>query len=218
MCMSFKLFYFDTPMQTIQKYFTNLNNEQLEKLSRLYDIYDEWNSKINVISRKDFENFYVNHVLHSLSILKYFSFVKGTKFLDVGTGGGFPGIPLAICLPDCQFTLSDSIAKKIKVVNDVSEQLELKNVQCFSGRAEQIKGEFHFVTGRAVIALPEFVQLIRRRISGKQICAFPNGILYLKGGDFSDEIKALKMKNAIYRLQDQFEEDFFKTKKLVYLW
>jgi 16S rRNA (guanine527-N7)-methyltransferase len=209
---------FEFLMQTIQKYFSNLNSEQLEKLSQLYDIYGAWNSKINVISRKDFENFYVNHVLHSLSILKFFNFVDGTRFLDVGTGGGFPGIPLSICLPNCQLVLSDSIAKKMKVVEDIATQLKLKNVTCITGRAEQIKGQYDFITGRAVTALPDFANLIRNKISKIQKNAFPNGILYLKGGEFDDELVAVNMESEVHHLNLVFEEEFFETKKLVYLY
>jgi 16S rRNA (guanine527-N7)-methyltransferase len=204
-------------METIKKHFSSLNKDQIDKLSQLFNIYQDWNSKINVISRKDFDNFYVNHVLHSLSILKFFNFVDGTKFLDVGTGGGFPGIPLAICLPNCQLVLTDSIAKKMKVVEDIASQLELKNVTCITGRAEQIKGQFDFITGRAVTALPDFANLIRNKISKTQKNAFPNGILYLKGGEFDDELVAVNMESEVHRLNLIFEEDFFETKKLVYL-
>ncbi len=204
-------------MQSITSYFHDISDSQFDKLHSLFEIYKEWNSKINLISRKDFDNFYVNHVLHSLSIMKFFSFAEGTKLLDVGTGGGFPGIPLAICLPHCEFVLSDSIGKKMKVVKDVADQLELKNVKCITGRAEQIKGQFDFITGRAVTSLPDFVKLIRNKISKKQFNAFPNGILYLKGGDFDDEIRAVNMDYEIFNLNEHFEESFFETKKLVYL-
>jgi len=204
-------------METIKKHFPSLIKEQTDTLGKLFHLYQDWNSKINVISRKDFDNFHVNHVLHSLTILKFFQFVDDTKFLDVGTGGGFPGIPLAICLPNCQFVLSDSIGKKMKVVEDIATQLELKNVTCITGRAEQIKGQFDFITGRAVTALPDFANLIQNKISKKQKNAFPNGILYLKGGDFDDELKIVKMQSEVFLLNQYFVEDFFETKKLVYL-
>lgn len=205
-------------MQTLLKYFPHFTTNQLHQLDNLYAIYHEWNAKINVISRKDFENFYVNHVLHSISILKFFQFTSGTKFLDAGTGGGFPGIPLAICLPDCHFTLNDSIAKKMKVVEDVALQLKLDNIRCITGRSEQIHDEFDFITGRAVSALPDFIKLIRKKISSKQQNTFPNGILYLKGGDFQDEIIQTQMKYRVFNLMEQFSEEFFATKKLVYLY
>jgi 16S rRNA (guanine527-N7)-methyltransferase len=205
-------------MQTLLKYFPHFTTNQLHQLDNLYAIYHEWNAKINVISRKDFENFYVNHVLHSISILKFFQFTSGTKFLDAGTGGGFPGIPLAICLPDCHFTLNDSIGKKMKVVEDVALQLKLDNIRCIPGRSEQIHDEFDFITGRAVSALPDFIKLIRKKISSKQQNTFPNGILYLKGGDFQDEIIQTQMKYRVFNLMEQFSEEFFATKKLVYLY
>jgi len=205
-------------MHNIKHYFTELTEQQFSKLEMLNSLYRFWNTKINLISRKDFDNFYINHVLHSMSLLKYFSFLKNTSFLDVGTGGGFPGIPLAICLPDCTFTLNDSIGKKMKVVDDIVKQLDLKNVVCETGRAEDIKKSFDFITGRAVTALPPFVGLIRKKISPVNKNAFANGILYLKGGDFEDELKTLNMKHDVYNLKDHFSEEFFETKKLVYLW
>lgn len=204
-------------MQTILKYFKELSSEQIHKLSQLHEIYQDWNAQINVISRKDFDNFYVNHVLHSLSILKYFSFAPGCRFLDVGTGGGFPGIPLAICLPQCHFVLNDSIGKKIKVVQDIASQLDLKNVNCSSVRAETIREKFDYITGRAVTALPDFVKLTENKLAKSGKNQTPNGILYLKGGEFSDELKETGMKFKIFHLHEKFDENFFETKKLVFL-
>ncbi len=203
--------------EQILNYFPELKDEQIQQIESLYSLYEVWNSMINVISRKDFENFYVNHVLHSLSILKHFNFSEGTRILDVGTGGGFPGIPLAICLPHCEFVLNDSIGKKIKVAEDVADHLNLKNVRCIAERAENIREDFDFITGRAVTALPDFVKLIRNKISKNHCNAFPNGILYLKGGDFKEEMKAVCMNYKIYNLSELFKEKFFETKKLVYL-
>lgn len=205
-------------MEIIRRYFESLSQQQIDALALMYDLYNDWNTKINVISRKDFQNFYVHHVLHSLSILKFFNFTSGTTFLDVGTGGGFPGIPLAICLPHCHFTLNDSIGKKMKVVEDVVKQLHLKNVALYTGRAETIQQKFDFITGRGVTALQEFIQLIGQKISDMHKNPFPNGILYLKGGDFEDEIRNITMKYQIFQLSHHFEEDYFTTKKLVYLW
>jgi len=205
-------------MQILLKYFPHLTTNQLNQLENLHEIYQDWNTKINVISRKDFENFYINHVLHSISILKYFEFANGTRFLDAGTGGGFPGIPLAICLPDCHFTLNDSIGKKMKVVEDVAIQLKLNNVRCITCRSEHIENEFDFITGRAVTALPDFLRLIRKKISAKHMNSFHNGILYLKGGDFDEELRLTKMKYRVYNLSEEFSEEFFETKKLVYLY
>ena len=170
-----------------------------------------------MVSRKDFHALYERHVLHSLAIAKFIRFAGGTQILDVGTGGGFPGIPLAIYFPEVHFHLVDSIGKKIKVVSAVKAELNLQNVKAEQIRAEQIKSEYHFVISRAVTRLPEFVQWIHKNISQKQINALPNGVLYLKGGDIKDEIKTYKKKIFIQELSEYFDEDFFKTKKLVHL-
>ncbi len=204
-------------MQTILKYFPELPPDQLKKLSNLFSLYSEWNLKINVISRKDMEFFYIRHVLHSMSILKFFSFSNGTTFLDAGTGGGFPGIPLAICLPDCEFLLCDSIGKKMKVVEDVAHKMQLSNIKCVTERTEKIRKKFDFILGRAVTSIPAFTTLVREKISESNLNAFPNGILYLKGGDFENEISLTKMNCRIFQLDEFFNEDFFQTKKLVYL-
>lgn len=204
-------------MDIILKYFPDLSNDKIEKLEATYDIYEKWNAVINVISRKDFQNFHTNHLLHSLSILSFFKFNKGTTFLDVGTGGGFPGIPLAICLDNCNFTLNDSIAKKIKVVEDVALQLSLSNVSCVNSRVEQIQQKFDFITGRAVSALPDFVSLVKDKVSPNNRNELNNGIIYLKGGDFQNEIDLLKHKTKVFDLYQKFPLEFFETKKIVYI-
>ncbi|MEN8117287.1 MAG: 16S rRNA (guanine(527)-N(7))-methyltransferase RsmG [Bacteroidota bacterium] len=204
-------------MDIILKYFPNLNEKQIELFLQLEPLYADWNSKINVISRKDFSEFYERHVLHSLGIVKFTSFVPGSKLLDVGTGGGFPGIPLAIMFPQVQFHLIDSIGKKIKVVNGVAQSLGLANVTAEQIRAEQLKEKYDFIISRAVTRLPEFISWIRKNISEKQKNALPNGILYLKGGDLTGEIKPFKKNIFIQKLSEYFDEEFFETKKVVHL-
>jgi 16S rRNA (guanine527-N7)-methyltransferase len=205
-------------MDIILKYFPDLENEQIELFKQLEPLYADWNAKINVISRKDFSEFYERHVLHSLGIAKFTKFVRGTKILDVGTGGGFPGIPLAIMFPDVQFHLVDSIGKKIKVVNGVASALGLKNVKAEQIRAEQLKDKYDFVVSRAVTRLPEFVPWIRKNIAKKQLNAMPNGVIYLKGGDLSAEVKPFSKRNIfIQDLEEYFEEEFFETKRIVHL-
>lgn len=204
-------------MDIIFKYFTQLSEEQTEQLKKLEALYADWNSKINVISRKDFSEFYERHVLHSLGIAKFTKFTNGTKILDVGTGGGFPGIPLAIFFPEVQFHLVDSIGKKIKVVNGVIDSLGLKNVSAEQIRAEQLTPKYDFVVSRAVTRLPDFVKWIRKNISKTNINALPNGVLYLKGGDLREEIKPFGKKIFVQNLSEYFEEDFFETKKVVHL-
>ncbi len=180
-------------------------------------IYADWNARINVISRKDMDSFAVHHLLHSLGIAKVMRFKAGSKVLDIGTGGGFPGIPLAIMFPDVHFTLVDSIGKKITVVNGVVEALKLKNVTTINGRAEQVKEKFDFVVSRAVAALKDFIPWTQNKFAQKQINAFPNGILYLKGGDLAHEIYEAKVTADQFNLSDYFEEEFFETKKVVYI-
>ena len=204
-------------MILISKYFPKLNEKQIYLFEQLEPLYAEWNAQINVISRKDFLEFYEHHVLHSLGIAKLISFTPGTKILDVGTGGGFPGIPLAILFPEVQFHLVDSIGKKIKVVKGVVESLDLKNVTAEQIRAEQLTERYDFVVSRAVTRLPEFVPWVRKNISKKQINAMPNGIIYLKGGDLQEETKSFRRNIFIKNLSDFFEEEFFKTKKVVHL-
>jgi 16S rRNA (guanine527-N7)-methyltransferase len=206
-------------MILLKKYFTNLEAAQYQQLEILVDLYTEWNTRINVISRKDMENFEERHVLHSLAISKVINFTDGTKILDVGTGGGFPGIPLAIIFPRCEFTLTDSIGKKIKVVNEVKNSLGLKNINALQIRAEELKEHFDFIVSRAVTTLPEFVSWTGNKILPVNRNPLQNGILYLKGGDFDDELQDLKnWKHDVISLNAFFDEDFFETKKLVHLY
>lgn len=204
-------------METILKYFKDLTPDQIDKLSKLEELYLDWNSKINVISRKDISELYIRHVLHSLAIAKFIRFKSGTKIVDVGCGGGFPGIPLAILFPEVQFTLVDSIGKKITVVNEVASALELNNVKGINERAEKLNDRFDFVISRAVTAFPDFVSFTRKLISDKQKNALPNGIIYLKGGDFADEIKPFQKIAEVFNISDYFDESFFETKKIIYL-
>lgn len=204
-------------MQIILKYFPNLTPKQIELFEQLEPLYAEWNAQINVISRKDFSEFYERHVLHSLGIAKFTKFTPGSKILDVGTGGGFPGIPLAILYPKVQFHLVDSIGKKIKVVNKVADSLRLINVKAEQIRAEQLKDNYDFVVSRAVTRLPEFVKWVRKNVSKKQKNAIPNGIIYLKGGDLSEETAPFKKNIFIQNLAEYFDEEFFETKKVLHL-
>lgn len=201
----------------ITKYFPNLNEQQKDQFSALYDLYLSWNAQINVISRKDIEQLYERHVLHSLGIAKVISFKPQTKVLDVGTGGGFPGIPLAILFPLCYFHLVDSIGKKIKVVNAISEALHLENVFAEQARAEEVKDKFDFVVSRAVTRLPEFTEWVKGKFLKTNFNELPNGILYLKGGELGEELQGLKHKYKIYELSNYFKEEFFETKKVVFL-
>ena len=203
-------------MTLIQSYFPDLTDTQVSQFAQLEELYKDWNSKINVISRKDIDELYLRHVLHSLGIAKVVSFEPKSKIMDVGTGGGFPGIPLAILFPESQFHLVDSIGKKLKVVNGVADSLGLKNVKISHGRAEDIKGEFDFIVSRAVTAMPTFVGWVKGKISKKQNHQLKNGILYLKGGDLSEELKVFRT-TTIYELSNYFSEDFFETKKVVHL-
>lgn len=201
--------------EIILKYFPNLTNQQKSQFQQLEALYKDWNEKINVISRKDIDEFYERHVLHSLGIAKIMEFADGTKVLDIGTGGGFPGIPLAILFPNVEFTLVDSIGKKITVVNAVAESLGLKNVKAYHERAEKIKDKFHFVVSRAVTQMPVFLRWLKGKFEKEQFNPKHNGVLYLKGGDLGEELAGIKCE--IYHLKDQFEEGFFDTKKVVYL-
>ena len=204
-------------METILRYFPGLSPKQISQFSALKELYFHWNEQINVISRKDIENFYMRHVLHSLGIAKVYSFSPGMVVLDVGTGGGFPGIPLAIMFPETQFVLVDSIGKKIKVVNEVASALELSNVNAFHKRAEEVQGTFDFVVSRAVTAMPMFVAWVEKKIKkGTDPNGFPYGILYLKGGDLTEEFKGLKGNTTEFSLSQYFEDDFFETKKVIH--
>lgn len=203
-------------MTIIQKYFNDLTNEQLSQFAKLELLYKDWNSKINVISRKDIDELYLRHVLHSLSISKLISFKYGTSILDVGTGGGFPGIPLAILFPNCRFHLVDSIQKKITVVNNVVKELDLKNVKTSCSRVEAISEKYDFVVSRAVTNMKDFVSWIKFKINKNSFNDFKNGVLYLKGGDLEDELKSFKNVKT-FELSEIFNEDFFIQKKVVYL-
>ena len=205
------------PSDLILSYFPELTSKQIEQFSKLQELYVHWNEQINVISRKDTENFYERHVLHSLGIAKVIQFKKDTKIMDVGTGGGFPGIPLAILFPDCDFLLVDSIGKKIKVVNEVAHELGLKNVTGIHERAEKVAGSFDFVVSRAVTQMPEFITWVKNKVSKTSKNSLPNGILYLKGGDLSEEMKTVNQWSKEYKLKDFFEGEFFETKKVVYV-
>ncbi|NTE00674.1 16S rRNA (guanine(527)-N(7))-methyltransferase RsmG [Agrobacterium tumefaciens] len=207
----------DVKPDLILKYFPDLTAKQIDQFSQLFDLYVYWNAQINVISRKDIEELYERHVLHSLGIAKVCTFRAGESVLDVGTGGGFPGIPLAILFPDTQFYLVDSIGKKIKVVKEVASALGLENLKADHLRAEQIKEKFNFVVSRAVTRLGEFYPWIQGKFKKDAINAIPNGILYLKGGDLDEEIKESKLKAELYPLSAYFEEDFFETKYVVYV-
>jgi 16S rRNA (guanine527-N7)-methyltransferase len=203
-------------MEEITKYFPNLTEIQLQQFQKLEALYQDWNAKINVISRKDIDELYVKHVLHSLAIAKIQKFEPGTYVLDVGTGGGFPGIPLAILFPETRFYLIDVILKKINVVKAVAEGLELKNVKAEQMRAENVKGDFDFIVSRAVTNMPDFVSWIKDKIKKQNKHLLPNGILYLKGGDLTQELADFP-KATEYNIADFFENDFFETKKVVHL-
>ena len=203
-------------MEVIRKYFSELKDVQYERFAALLSLYVGWNNKINVISRKDMDHFYVHHVLHSLGIAKVINFLPGTKVLDVGTGGGFPGIPLAILFPDAEFLLVDSIGKKIRVVEEVVDALGLENVKARQVRAETIDDQFDFVVSRAVTSLPVFTAMVKHLIKPGSSHPLPNGILYLKGGDFDAELEQILWQNKVFDLSQWFEEAFFETKKLVH--
>ncbi len=203
-------------MELIKKYFKSLTEDQLSQFEQLEGLYKEWNAQINVISRKDIDELYLRHVLHSLGIVKVQSFKPKARVLDVGTGGGFPGIPLAILFPATKFHLVDSIGKKIKVVTEVANSIGLKNVTASHERAEKVKGEFDFIVSRAVTNMDDFVKWTRKKVAKKQQHELSNGILYLKGGDLTNELVNFP-KTTLYNLQDYFSEDFFETKKVVHI-
>ena len=199
----------------IKKYFPEISHTQEEQFRKLEEVYKSWNEKINVISRKDTDSLYEKHILHSLGIAKVMPFAPGTKVLDIGTGGGFPGIPLAILFPEAHFTLIDSIGKKITVVNAVAEAVGLTNVTAVHGRAEKLKEKFHFVVSRAVTQMPEFLRWLKGKFEKEQFNPKHNGVLYLKGGDLAEELAGLKCE--IFQLKNYFDGEFFETKKVVYL-
>lgn len=204
-------------MNTILKYFPNLTAEQQRQFQVLKTLYPEWNSKINVISRKDIDNLEVNHLLHSLGIVKFLKFQPGTHVLDLGTGGGFPAIPLAVLYPEVQFLLVDRVGKKLKVAQDVADKAGLKNVKIQHGDIKEVKGKYHFVVSRAVMDFAEMVPLVKRLISPDNFNAVPNGLICLKGGDLSEEVKKFRDKVLIDELKSYFKEPYFETKKVVYL-
>jgi len=201
--------------ELIFHYFPHLSVRQKQQFTALYPLYLGWNSKINVVSRKDIEQLYLHHVLHSLAIAKFVQFKAGCKVLDVGTGGGFPGIPLAIMFPEGDFTLVDSVGKKIKVVQEVCEGIGLKNVTAIHGRAEDLKGQWDFVVSRAVTRLKPFTEWVKDKISKKPLHDIPNGILYLKGGDLDEELAEIDYPYHVHDISSFFKEEYFKTKKVV---
>lgn len=203
-------------MELIRKYFPELSETQEDQFNSLKELYKDWNLKINVVSRKDIDELYLRHVLHSLGIAKIQPFLPTSKVLDVGTGGGFPGIPLAILFPETHFHLVDSIGKKIKVVREVSEELKLSNVKITNDRVEGVEGHYDFIVSRAVAQMETFVRWVKDKVAKKSHHELKNGILYLKGGDLSEELTGFP-KATVYELSDFFEEDFFKTKSVVHL-
>lgn len=206
-----------TTNKIIKQHFSNLSENQEKQFEQLYPLYLEWNEKINVISRKDIDQLYERHVLHSLGIAKVITFKPSTKILDVGTGGGFPGVPLAILFPDCEFHLVDSIGKKITVVKEVAQTIGLKNFTAEHTRVEQVKDQYDFVVSRAVTRLKPFYQWVKNKVKKEGFNKLPNGILYLKGGDLKEELKEAKKKYQLYNLSKYFKEEFFETKKVVYV-
>ena len=205
------------PMDIIKKYFTHLTGLQVEQFAQLEALYNDWNAKINVISRKDIQNLYEHHVLHSLGIAEVVRFKDGTEVMDLGTGGGFPGIPLAILFPEVQFHLVDSIGKKVRVAQEVATAIGLKNVRFSHARAEEIKDKYDFVVTRAVMPMTDLVKVARKNIRKEQHNAVPNGIIALKGGELAGEIASMRNISTVWELSDFFEEEYFKTKKVVHV-
>ena len=204
-------------IEVITKYFKQLTPNQIEQYKALGELYPEWNAKINVLSRKDIDNLYVNHILHSLGIAKFIDFKKGSSILDLGTGGGFPGIPLAIMFPNVKFHLVDRIGKKIKVAQDIADKIKLGNVSFQHGDVSEVKGSFDFVVSRAVMDLNDMIPLVRKLISRECINSLPNGLICLKGGDLQDEIKNVKKVSLVNDLKEYFDEPYFETKKVLYV-
>lgn len=204
-------------INVIEKYFPGLSGKQREQFEKLGPLYADWNSKINVISRKDIDNLYTNHILHSLAIAKFLQPAPGTTFLDMGTGGGFPGIPLAIMYPECRFHLIDRIGKKIKVAQAIAEAIGLTNVTFQHGDIGECRQKYDYVVSRAVMRLDELLPLIKKNVGGKQRNGVPNGLICLKGGDISDELRAARADELVDELRNYFDEEYFATKKLVYV-
>ena len=203
-------------MNELEKYFPNLSQEQIERFNKLIPLYNYWNSKVNLISRKDVDNLFTNHILHSLSIANIIRFKSSTRILDVGTGGGFPGIPLAIFFPDCNFTLIDSIGKKINVVKSICDELSLSNVNAINDRVENHNDKYDFILSRAVARMDKFHQLVKKNISSTSSNEKLNGIISLKGGDLENELKDFK-ENKIFNISESLPHEFFQTKKIVYI-
>lgn len=204
-------------INVIEKYFPGLSGKQREQFEKLGPLYADWNSKVNVISRKDIDNLYTNHILHSLAIAKFLQPAPGTTFLDMGTGGGFPGIPLAIMYPECRFHLIDRIGKKIKVAQAIAEAIDLTNVTFQHGDIGECRQKYDYVVSRAVMRLDELLPLIKKNVGGKQRNGVPNGLICLKGGDISDELRAARTDELVDELRNYFDEEYFATKKLVYV-
>lgn len=204
-------------MQQLRHYFPDLTADQVQQFEALDPLYHEWNERINVISRKDIDNLYEHHILHSLAIAKLLSFKPGTRLLDVGTGGGFPGIPLAILFPECSFTLIDSIGKKIRVAEAVREGVRLSNVRCIQERAEEERGQYDFIISRAVMPLPDLVKLVRKNVSKEAHNALPNGLIVLKGGEISKEVFPYRRLAEVTPVSTFFSEEWFKEKHIIYL-
>lgn len=204
-------------MQLIQHYFPHLTQQQQQQFAALDTLYRDWNSKINVISRKDIDNLYLHHILHSLGIAHFIKFTPETEIMDLGTGGGFPGIPLAIMFPDVHFHLVDSIGKKVQVASEIAQSIGLKNVTTRHCRAEEEKGLFDFVVSRAVMPLTDLLKICRKNIKSQQRNAYPNGLICLKGGELSNEIQGVRHQTLTYDLSEAFSEDFFSTKKVIYV-
>lgn len=204
-------------MEQLIKYFPNLSEEQTRQFTALRELYTDWNSKINVISRKDIDNLYEHHILHSLGIAKVIKFAPGTNIMDLGTGGGFPGIPLAILFPECKFHLVDSIGKKIKVATEISNSIGLKNVRLSHSRGEDIKDKYHFVVTRAVMPLVDLMKTAKKNIGNEQFNLLPNGIIALKGGELNAEMASMRNICTTWDLKDYFSEEFFETKKVVHV-
>ena len=207
----------ETSIEVILKYFPQLTEQQQKQFTMLYPLYQDWNSKINVISRKDIDSLYERHILHSLAIAKFISFADNSRILDVGTGGGLPGIPLAICFPKCHFTLIDSIGKKIRVASDIAQQIGLKNVTLLHENAKEEHSQYDFIVSRAVMTASELLHLIRKNISPKHNNIRTNGLICLKGGDLKEETSSLKKGFEVIDLSKYFDEEFFETKKILYI-